>query len=39
MGFRQEGVGFLLPVIAFVALFALLPVTLLFANSFAQGGA
>jgi len=38
MRFRQEGFGFLVPVIAFVALFALLPVTLLFANAFAQVG-
>ena len=36
--FREEGVGFLLPVIAFVALFALLPVAILFANSWAHVG-
>ncbi len=38
MRFRQEGFGFLIPVIAFVVLFALLPVTLLFANAWSQVG-
>ena len=35
---RWEGTGFLLPVIAFVALFALLPVALLFSNAFSEVG-
>jgi thiamine transport system permease protein len=34
----REGVGFLVPVVAFVALFALLPVALLFANALVQVG-
>jgi thiamine transport system permease protein len=38
MKVRTEGAGFLLPVIAFVAVFALLPVALLFANALAQVG-
>jgi len=36
--FREEGLGFLLPVIAFVALFALVPVTLLFAGAWVHVG-
>lgn len=35
---RGEGVGFLLPVLAFVALFAIVPVALLFANALLQEG-
>ncbi len=38
MRLRWEGTGFLLPVIAFVALFALLPVALLFSNALAGVG-
>jgi len=38
MKFRSEGLGFLLPVLAFVGLFALLPVTILFANAVLQQG-
>ena len=38
MRFRREGAGFLLPVIAFVALFALLPVAILFAHAWASVG-
>jgi thiamine transport system permease protein len=35
---RAEGIGFLLPVIGFVVLFALLPVALLFGNALSQVG-
>jgi thiamine transport system permease protein len=36
--FRSEGMGLLLPVIAFVALFALIPVALLFAHAWSGVG-
>ncbi|HLM70297.1 MAG TPA: ABC transporter permease subunit [Thermoplasmata archaeon] len=35
---RGEGIGFLLPVVAFIGLFALLPVALLFSNALLQVG-
>jgi thiamine transport system permease protein len=35
---RNEGTAFLLPVVAFVALFALVPVALLFASALAKSG-
>ena len=38
MRFRQEGAEFLVPIVAFVVLFALLPVALLFANSWDHVG-
>lgn len=34
----SEGAGFLVPVVVFVVLFAIFPVTLLFANALAQSG-
>jgi len=38
--FRNEGAGFLVPIVAFVVIFALLPVALLFANAWeGVGGA
>ena len=38
MRFRNEGAEFLVPIIAFVALFALLPVALLFAKAWSAAG-
>ena len=38
MKLRSEGVGFLVPIVAFVVVFSLLPVALLFANALGQVG-